>query len=265
VMPKTCPDCGTQLVKAKEEEAVWRCPNGSCPSRLSNQLEHFASKSALDIEGLGEKNVGILLDKGLVNSAADFYRLKAEDLILLERFADISANKLVSAIAEKKHPELHRFIYSLGIRHVGAQTAVDLATHYKDFESLSRATIEDLQSVEGVGEVVAESIVEWFAEPVNQKLLEDFKSVGVKPRQVHIKESAITGKKFVITGTLSEMGREEAAEKVRALGGVFQSSVGKDTDYLVIGENTGAGKLEKARQHGTQIIDEEKFMKLIGT
>ncbi|HEX5797224.1 MAG TPA: NAD-dependent DNA ligase LigA [Candidatus Saccharimonadales bacterium] len=244
-------------------EAVWRCPNSSCPSRLSNQLRHFASKSALDIEGLGEKNVEVLLANNLVKNAADFYRLKAEDLKALERFADISANKLVAAIAEKKNPELHRFIYALGIRHVGAQTAVDLATHYKNFESLSKATIEELKTVEGIGEVVAESIVEWFAEPENQKLVEDFKEVGVSPKDVHVKSSSISGKKFVITGTLESMGREEAAEKVRSLGGIFQSGVGKDTDYLVTGDNTGQGKLDKAQKYGTKIVDEDAFLRLL--
>lgn len=263
IMPKICPDCGSKLIKAKEQEAIWRCPNGKCPSRLSNQLRHFASKSALDIEGLGEKNVEILLDKGLVGSAADFYRLQAEDLLKLERFADISANKLVNAISEKKHPPLHRFIYALGIRHVGAQTAVDLANTFKDFEKFSDITIDKLQKVAGIGEVVAESIVEWFAEPANQKLLEDFKKAGVEPVKVHIKESAISGKRFVVTGTLSDMDREEAAEKIRSLGGIFQSSVGKDTDYLVTGGNTGSGKLEKAQKYGTEIIDEQQLLKFI--
>ncbi|HEX5455748.1 MAG TPA: NAD-dependent DNA ligase LigA [Candidatus Saccharimonadales bacterium] len=264
-MPKDCPDCGTALVKLKEDEAVWRCPNSSCPSRLSNQLRHFASKSALDIEGLGEKNVEILLENNLVNNAADFYNLKAEDLKKLERFADISANKLVAAIAEKKRPDLHRFIYALGIRHVGAQTAVDLANNFKDFDKFKKTTIDELQNVAGIGAVVAESIVEWFAEPVNQKLLDDFKEAGVSPKKVHVKESAITGKRFVITGTLSTMDREAAAEKVRSLGGIFQSSVGKDTDYLVTGAGTGSGKLEKAQKHGTEIIDEEKFFMLINS
>lgn len=262
-MPKNCPDCGTELVKTKEEEAVWRCPNSKCPSRLSNQLRHFASKSALDIEGLGEKNVEILLDNNLISNAADFYKLKAEELKKLERFADISATKLVNAIAEKKNPELHRFIYALGIPHVGSQTAVDLATRYKGFDSLAKTTIDELKDVEGIGEVVAESIVAWFAEPENQQLLGNFEKVGVEPKKVHVKQSPLTGKKFVVTGTLSDMGREEAAEKIRALGGIFQSSVGKDTDYLVTGDNTGASKLEKARKYDTKIIDENAFLKLI--
>lgn len=263
VMPKTCPECGTQLVKAKQDEAVWRCPNSNCPARLSNQLRHFASKSALDIEGLGERNVEVLLANNLVKNAADFYRLTAQDLTKLERFAEVSANKLIDSIAAKKQPELHRFIYSLGIRHVGAQTAVDLATYYKDFTKLTKATIEELRSIENIGEVVAESIVAWFAEPEHQQLLDDFDEVGVKPKAIEVKQSSITGQRFVVTGTLSTMSREEAAEKIRALGGVFQSSVGKDTDYLVTGDNTGASKLDKARKYNTKILDEDAFLKII--
>ncbi|MBW3568977.1 NAD-dependent DNA ligase LigA [Candidatus Parcubacteria bacterium] len=262
-MPKNCPECGTKLVKAKEEEAVWRCPNTKCPARLSNHLRHFASKSALDIEGLGEKNVELLLNQKLVSNAADFYKLKSEQLLKLERFADISANKLVAAIAEKKRPELHRFIYALGIRHVGTQTAVDLANRYKDFDKLKVATIEELQEVEGIGGVVAESIVAWFEDPQNQELLVDFKNVGVEPKQIHIKKSKITGKRFVITGSLESMSRDQAAEKIRSLGGIFQASTGKDTDYLVAGANVGSSKLEKARKFGTKIIDEKEFNKLI--
>lgn len=263
VMPENCPECGTKLLKTKETEAVWRCPNTKCPARLSNQLRHFASKSALDIEGLGEKNVELLLDQKIVGNAADFYKLKAEQLLKLERFADLSANKLVAAIAEKKQPELHRFIYALGIRHVGTQTAVDLASRYQEFEKLAAATIEELRQIEGIGEVVAESIVAWFEEPDNQKLLEDFGRVGVRPKPIEIKESQITGKKFVITGSLEIMSRDQAAEQIRSLGGIFQSSTGKDTDYLVAGANVGSSKIEKARKFGTKIIDEKEFSQLL--
>ncbi|MBI5357852.1 NAD-dependent DNA ligase LigA [Candidatus Saccharibacteria bacterium] len=263
IMPDICPECGTKLIKVKKEDAVWRCPNTKCPARLSNQLQHFASKSALDIEGMGEKNVELLLENNLLNNAADMYKLTAEQLLGLERFADISANKLVAAIAEKKNPELHRFIYALGIRHVGAQTAVDLANRYKEFDKLKSATIDDLREVEGVGEVVAESIVAWFEDPENHKLLEDFKKAGVSPKKVHIKKSNITNKKFVITGTLDVMGRDQAAEKIRSLGGIFQSSTGKDTDFLVTGKNVGASKLEKAKKFGTKIINEAEFLELV--
>ncbi|MEX2014338.1 MAG: NAD-dependent DNA ligase LigA, partial [Candidatus Saccharimonadales bacterium] len=256
-MPKVCPECRETLIKTKEEDAVWRCPNNNCPARLANQLQHFASKSALDIEGMGEKNVGLLLEKGLINNAADMYRLRPEQLQGLERFADISANKLVKAVAEKKNPDLHRFLFALGIRHVGAQTAVDLANRYKDFNKLKSATIDDLREVEGVGEIVAESVVAWFESPQNQKLLEDFEKAEVKPKKVHIEKSNITGKKFVVTGTLTSMGRDEVAERIRSKGGIFQSSVGKDTDYLTAGENVGSSKLEKAKKYGTKIISEK--------
>lgn len=262
IMPKKCPECGTLLIKTKEEDAVWRCPNEKCPARLANQLAHYASKSALDIEGMGEKNVELLLDKGLISNAADMYRLQVEQLQGLERFADVSANKLVNSIASKKNPELHRFIYALGIRHVGAQTAVDLANRYKEFDKLKSATIDDLHEVEGVGEVVAESIVAWFESPQNQKLIDDFEDVGVRPKKVHIKESNITGKKFVVTGTLNAMGRDEVAEQIRSRGGVFQSSVGKDTDFLVAGENVGSSKLEKAKKYDTKIISEQELLEL---
>lgn len=262
-MPKICPECNTSLVKVKEEDAVWRCPNTKCPARLSNQLQHYASKAALDIEGMGEKNVELLIENNLLGNAADMYRLTPEQLLSLDRFADISANKLVAAIAEKKNPELHRFIFGLGIRHVGAQTAVDLANKYKEFDKLKTATIDDLKEVEGVGEVVAESVVAWFEDPDNHKLIDDFAQVGVEPKKVHIKKSIITDKKFVITGTLETMGRDQAAEIIRSLGGVFQSSTGKDTDFLVTGKNVGASKLDKAKKFGTRIVNEQEFLKLI--
>lgn len=263
VMPDSCPECGTKLIKIKQEDAVWRCPNNKCPARLSNQLQHFASKSALDIEGMGEKNVELLLENNLLKNAADMYRLTTENLLKLDRFAEVSANKLVQSIAEKKNPELHRFIYALGIRHVGAQTAVDLANKYKDFEKLKSATFDELCEIEGVGEVVAESIVAWFEDPDNHQLLNDFDQVGVKPKNVHIKKSRITDKKFVITGTLESMGRDQAGERIRSLGGVFQSSTGKDTDFLVTGKNVGASKLDKAKKFGTQIITEKEFLNML--
>lgn len=262
-MPERCPDCNTKLVKYKAEDAVWRCPNESCPSRSYKRIEHYASKGALDIEGLGEKNVIALLDAGLVKDQADIYKLKKEDVIKLERFAEISTNNLVAAVNEKKNPPLHRFIFGLGIRHVGAQTAVDLANHFKSLEKLSEATIESLSEVEGVGEVVAESIVEWFSEPQNQKLLEKFQNNGVIPQKVEHTGGKLEGLSFVVTGTLESMGREEAGEKIRALGGTFQSSVGKDTDYLVVGANVGASKLAKADKLGTKQISEQDLLKML--
>lgn len=263
VMPTHCPDCGTKLVKAKAEEAVWRCPNNACPSRAWKQVEHYASKAALDIDGLGEKNVIALLQAGLINDAADIYKIKKENLLKLERFAEISATKLVKAIQDKKHPPLERFIYGLGIRHIGTQTAIDLATHFRTLNKLSNSTIDELSEVEGIGEVVAEAVVEWFEEPRNKELLEKFEKLGVKPEEAHEITGPLSGKSFVVTGTLDSMSREEAGERIRALGGTFQSSVGKETDYLVVGANVGASKLAKAKKLGTKQIDEEELLRLL--
>ncbi|MDB5164798.1 MAG: ligase, NAD-dependent, ligase protein [Candidatus Saccharibacteria bacterium] len=262
-MPTHCPECNTKLVKYKAEDAVWRCPNEACPSRAWKRIEHFASKSALDIEGLGEKNVIALINAELVKDPADIYTLTVEDLLKLDRFAEVSANKLVNAIQSKKEPPLNRFIYGLGIRHIGTQTAIDLANHFKTLEILSEATIDELAEVEGVGEVVAESTVEWFSEPRNQKLLEKFKKLKVWPLPVKHVGGKLSGQRFVVTGSLESMGREEAGERIRALGGTFQSSVGKDTDFLVVGANVGASKLTKAAKLGTKQLTEKEFLEVI--
>jgi DNA ligase (NAD+) len=263
VMPTHCPECNTKLVKYKAEDAVWRCPNDACPSRAWKRIEHFASKSALDIEGLGEKNVIALLTANLINDPADIYTLTADKIIELDRFAETSANKLVDAIQAKKTPPLPRFIYALGIRHIGTQTAIDLANHFRSLDKLSEATIDELAEVEGVGEVVAESVVEWFSEKRNQQLLEKFIKLGVRPENVKEVGGKLAGKNFVVTGSLESMGRDQAAEKIRVLGGTFQSSVGKDTDYLVVGANVGASKLAKADKLGTKQINEAEFLRII--
>jgi DNA ligase (NAD+) len=263
-MPTHCPECNTKLVKYKAADAVWRCPNEACPSRSWKRVEHYASKAALDIEGLGEKNVIALINAELVKDPADIYSLTVEQVLSLERFAEISANKLVAAIQEKKQPSLARFIYGLGIRHIGTQTAIDLANHFRTLEALSAATIDELSAVDGVGEVVAESLVEWFSEPRNHELLEKFKQNGVKPQDVKKVGGKLAGQNFVVTGTLQTMSRDQAAEKIRGLGGTFQSSVGKDTHYLVVGANVGASKLAKADKYGTKQLSEDDFINIIG-
>lgn len=261
--PAACPECNTNLVKLKADEAVWRCPNEQCPSRVYKRIQHYASKGALDIEGLGEKNVIALLQADLIRETPDIYELKAPQVEKLERFAEISAQKLVDAIQDKKNPTLARFLYGLGIRHIGTQTAIDLANHFRSLEAIQTATIEDLADVEGVGEVVAEALVAWFSEPANQKILEKFANVGVHPEEVKRVGGKLSGKAFVITGSLDSMQREEAAEKIRELGGTFQSSVGKETDYLVVGNNVGASKLAKADKLGIKQIDEQQLLKMI--
>ena len=245
-----------------EGEAVYRVKGMTGPLILKRGLEHFASRGALDIDTLGEKNVVALVDAGLVNDLADIYTLTKDQLLQLDRFADISAQKLIDAIAAKKQPPLERFVYGLGIRHVGIQTAIDLVSHFGSLDALAHATIDQLETVDGVGVVVAESIAAWFADEDNLLLLEKFTALGVAP-QFEVKTGNLSGKKFVVTGTLQSMSRDEAAEKIRALGGTFQSSVGKDTDYLVAGGKVGSSKLKKAESYGTKIIDENDFRELL--
>lgn len=247
-----------------EGEAVYRVKGATGKVLLKQALAHFASKGALDIDGMGEKNVAALIDAKLVHDLADMYTLTKEQIITLERFADISAQKLIDAIGKAKQPDLPRFIYGLGIRHVGSQTAIDLAEGFGSLEALQKATLEDLRAVGGIGEVVAESILAWFTDTDNQALLEKFKAVGIRPVfESHVK-GPLHGKNFVITGTLESMGRDEAGEKIRRLGGGFQSSLAKDTTYLVVGKNVGASKLAKAEKLGTIQIDETALLKMLG-
>lgn len=245
-----------------EGEAVYRMKGVTGPILLKKALEHFASKGALDIDTLGEKNVAALVDADIVHDLADIYTLTKEQLLALDRFADISATKLLDAVASKKRPPLERFVYGLGIRHVGAQTAIDVTNHFGSIDSIQHATIEQLESVDGVGKVVAESIAAWFADEDNENLLTKFSDLGVKPH-FERKQGKLTGKNFVVTGTLESMGRDEAADKIRALGGTFQTSVAKDTTYLVAGGKVGAGKLKKAEQYGTTVLTENEFLELL--
>ncbi len=246
-----------------EGEAVYRVKGATGPLLLKRALQHFASKGALDIDTLGEKNVVALVDSGLVKDLADIYQLTKEQLLQLDRFAEISAEKLIAAITDKKQPELPRFIFGIGIRHVGAQTAIDLSHAFKSIHGLQEATLDELKSVDGVGEIVAESISAWFADEDNVQLIKKFETVGVRPKYHDTSGGALSGQAFVITGTLQTMSRDEAADKIRALGGTFQSSVGKDTNYLVAGGKVGASKLQKATQYGTKIIDEETLKEII--
>lgn len=247
-----------------EGEAVYRVKGATGDLLLKRGLAHFASKSALDIDTLGEKNVIALVDAGLVKDIADIYALTKEQVLNLERFAEISATNLISAIAAVKQPELPRFIYGLGIRHVGQQTAIDLAEHFASIDKLAHATIDEVMLVEGVGDIVAESILGWFADPDNTKLLQKFAELGVRPHYESRARGPLHGKSFVVTGTLEHMGRDEVADKIRALGGTFQTSVGKDTSYLVVGQNVGASKLAKADKLGTTQINEVELLKILG-
>jgi DNA ligase (NAD+) len=246
-----------------EGEAVYRVKGATGSLLLKKALAHFASKGALDIDGMGEKNVAALVDAKLVHDLADIYTLTKEQVIELERFAEISTNNLIKAVAAVKEPPLPRFVYGLGIRHVGSQTAIDLAEHFGSLEKLAQATLDELLQVEGIGDVVAESAIAWFTDPDNQKLLEKFNQLGIKPHFESHARGPLHGKSFVITGSLEHLQRDEAGEKIRGLGGVFQSSVGKDTSYLVVGKNVGASKLKKAEKLGTKQITEADLLTLL--
>ncbi len=246
-----------------EGEAVYRVKGATGSILLKKNLEHFASKAALDIDGLGEKNVVALVDAGLVEDIADIYKITKDQLLELDRFADISAGKLVAAIDAKKKVPLHRFVYGLGIRHVGVQTAIDLAARFKNLDNIGQATYQDLKSVDGVGEIVAESILGWFVDDDNVELLAKFRGLDVWPEEAKQTRGSLSGKSFVITGTLETMGRDHAAEKIRALGGTFQTAVAKGTTYLVMGTKAGSSKADKARKLGTEVIDEQKLTELL--
>jgi len=246
------------------EDVVYRVKGSSSDFILKRSIEYYASKGALDIDTLGEKNVTALVESGLVKDSADIYSLTVENVLSLERFAEKSAEKLVSAIQAKKAPLLERFILGLGIRHVGTQTAIDLANRFESIDNLASATIEELESVEGIGKVVAESIIAWFSDEDNIELIQKFKNVGVEPVFIKKEGGKLTGKNFVVTGTLETMSRDEAADKIRVLGGTYQTAVAKDTHYLVAGGRVGASKLQKAEKYGTKVIDEAAFTELIG-
>lgn len=244
------------------QDVVYRVKGADGDLMLKRSVEYYASKGALDIDTLGEKNVGALVDAGLVKDLADIYLITLDDLLKVDRFADVSARKLVEAIAKKKNPLLEKFILGLGIRHVGTQTAIDLANQFQSMDALAEASIGRLEAVDGIGEVVAESIVAWFADPDNEALLKKFTSLGVVP-YYQKKSGRFTDMNFVVTGSLKSMSREAMADKIRSLGGTFQTAVAKDTTYLVVGGKINGSKFKKAQEYGIKIINEKELLTLI--
>jgi DNA ligase (NAD+) len=263
--PSTCPACG-QAVEHFEGEVAWYCVNAACPAQLVRNVEHFVSRSAMDIVGLGIKIVEQLIEAGLVKDVADLYRLKKEDLLKLEGFADKKADNLLEAIEVSKAQPLERFITASGIYGVGEVTANELAQKY-DLETLSKVTVLDLQQNDGIGPNIAQSIVDWFQNPANKKVLKKLLASGVNPRskqKTSTKTSAsLVGLTFVVTGTLPTLSREGAKEFIESNGGKVTDSVSKKTSYLVLGENPGS-KLEKAKSLGVRVIGEEELRKLAG-
>ena len=244
-------------------EVVYRVKGQDSDFILRRNLEYFASKQALNIEGLGEKNVNLLVDAGLLKSLVDLYRLQKSDLIKLERFGELSATKLINAIEGTKQAPLAKFITALGIRHVGAQTAVALADAFQSLEALRDATEEELLKIPDIGLTVSESILAYFADEDNLKQLDDFKTLGVCPVYINHDNAPLKGQSFVVTGTLTDMGREEAEDLLREKGATVTSSVTKNTTALIAGAKPGASKVTKAEKLGIKVISEAEFRELI--
>ena len=244
-------------------EVVYRVKGQDSDFILRRNLEYFASKQALNIEGLGEKNVNLLVDAGLLKSLVDLYRLQKSDLIKLERFGELSATKLLNAIEGTKQASLAKFITALGIRHVGAQTAVALADAFQSLEALRDATEEELLKIPDIGLTVSESILAYFADEDNLRQLDDFASLGVHPVYVNHDNAPLKGQSFVVTGTLTDMGREEAEDLLREKGATVTSSVTKNTTALIAGAKPGASKVTKAEKLGIKVISEAEFRELI--
>ena len=245
-------------------EVVYRVKGESSDYILKRAIEYYASKPALNIEGLGEKNVEALIKAGLLKSIADLYRLDEAKVSRLERFGELSAHNLVTAIASAKTPALAKFITALGIRHVGAQTAVSLAREFKNLDNLINATEDDLLKIPDIGEVVAESILAWFSDEDNLKILDELRGMGVWPIEEKMQDLPLVGKSYIVTGTLASMGREEAEDRLRTLGAIVTSSVTKNTTALIVGEKPGKSKVEKAEKLGIKTISEEEFLKIMG-
>lgn len=246
-----------------EGEVVYRVKGEDSKLILKRAIEYYAGKSALDIEGLGEKNVAALVDSGLVSSIADLYRLETRKVAQLERFAKLSAENLVRAIQDSKHPPLAKFITALGIRHVGTQTAVTLAQHFTSIDALRDVTIDQLIQLPDVGNIVAESILAYFADEDNLKQLDELKSLGVQPEFIDQSSLPLVGQSYIITGTLESMDRETAEGKLRALGATVTSSVTKTTTALITGAKPGKGKTDKAAKLGIPTMTEDELLRLI--
>ncbi|MDD8020584.1 MAG: NAD-dependent DNA ligase LigA [Acidobacteriota bacterium] len=261
--PKKCPVCHSALYKEKDK-AISHCLNPSCPARIRESIIHFASRRAMNIEGLGEALVDQLLASRLVKEIPDLYHLKYENLVQLERMGPKSARNLLDHIEESKSRELWRLIFALGIRLIGEKMAQVIARRYKDLDRLAAAQEEDLMQIDSIGPEVAKGIVFFFAQPENKKLLKELKEAGLKFKETEKATGArpFEGLTFVLTGTLSSMTRDKAKEKIEELGGDVASSVSRKTDYLIVGKEPGS-KFEKARELGVRTLNEEEFLSLL--
>ncbi|WP_045216844.1 NAD-dependent DNA ligase LigA [Desulfonatronovibrio magnus] len=264
VFPEICPSCGTRVAKLKNEVA-WRCVNASCPAKLEQGLIHFASKKGLDIDGLGKKWINILINKSLVKRITDVFRLKRDDLLSLDRMGEKSAENLINAIsASGQNVTLDRLINALGIRHVGEQTSKVLARKYHSLDKLAQVHEQELQNIQDIGPEMASAIAEFFRNQDNIELLAELKALGVWPeqQQEHLIAAQLEGKKFLFTGGLANMTRDEAKSRVEEAGGKVVNSISRNVDYVVVGDKPGS-KLQKARNLNLEIIDEQGLLNLL--
>lgn len=261
VFPENCPVCGTKLLR-DDGEVYWRCPNYDCSEQVKRRLEHFASKPCMDIDGLGFANVEKLFDAKLITKPSDIYYLTKEKLLGLDKFQEKSAQNLIEAIKESKSKELYRLIFALGIFNVGEKIARDLARHFKTMQTLSVASKEELSAIDGIGEIVAISIRQYFSHEDNLSMINTLKELGLNFKAEEANSAILAGKIFVITGTLPTLKRTQAKDLIEKNGGVTSGSVSKNTTYLLCGENAGS-KLEQAKKHNMQVLSEEEFLGII--
>ena len=258
-MPAHCPECGTSLVR-EEGEAATRCINPLCPAQVREHLRHFVA--AMDVEGFGYATLEQLMERGLVRDPSDLYHLSKEQLLSLDGFADRSSQNLLDRIEASKETDLTRFLVALGIPHVGWSGAMALAEHFGSIDRLRRASVDELQAVSGIGPVVAEGVQAYLARPESNRLIDRLLATGIRLTSAERPQGRLSGKTFVLTGSLGSMTRPEAEERIRALGGAAGSSVSRKTDFLVVGQDPGS-KLERAQRLKVPILDERAFQKLL--
>ncbi len=261
-MPERCPVCGTKVIQ-KEGEVAVRCPNRNCPAQIRAALRHFVSKGAMDIDGIGEKIIDQMIEKGLVKEEPDLYYLSLEELKSLDGIQDKSAANIINAIERSKKTTLAKFIYALGIRHVGEHTAQLLAEYFGSLDKLMKADMDELSSIKGIGEETAKSVKSFFEDEKNLKNIERLLNSGITFEEIRPdRGSPVMGKTFVFTGALRSMKRGEAKELITSKGGKVASQVSRNVDYVVVGEEPGS-KLDRARELGLRILDEEEFLKML--
>ncbi len=259
-----CPECRQPSIVKPDDEVMYYCVNAACPAQAQLRIEHFASRGAMDIRGIGEQMSATLFQQGLVKNTADLYYLTVEQIAALERLGEKSASNIISSINKSKDRPLYRLIYGLGIRHVGEEMAQVLAANFPDIEKLAKASKEDLMQVSAVGPKIADSIIAFFSQEENLEIIRRLKEAGVKMTETAVKAAGLplSGKEFVLTGRLDTLSRPEAEARIKALGGIAKDNVTRKTDYVVAGADPGS-KLTRANDLGIKVLNEKEFLELI--